>query len=157
MKALSASCYYYYYRAYCRYVEGNFSWKVVISHTHTEITWCMFVPGVLWMRLVEIYESWNCSLMVLSATQFIQNQGYTRICFCKKSICKITETESVFNVIHLHPRAFLIQRFTIKNPQTPTLFSIYCIRGNVWKLLSPTEKHYNIDFQRAWVIYKSGA
>ena len=56
MKALSAWCYYYYYRAYCRYAEWKYSWKVVISHTHTEITWAMFIPGVNSMRPVEIYQ-----------------------------------------------------------------------------------------------------
>lgn len=75
MKALSASCYYYYYRAYCRYAEGKYSLKVAISHTHTEITWAMFIPGVNSMRPIEIYQGWTWFFFLfLSITQFLSNQ-----------------------------------------------------------------------------------
>lgn len=119
MKALRASCYYHYYRACCRYVEWNFSWKVVILHTH----WNNLVHVYPWCVLNEASRNLSGLKMVLYGficnTVYIKSSlGHTRIYFWKKKgICKITETpwESDFNVTCIPPSAFIIQKLTIKN------------------------------------------
>lgn len=119
MKALSAWCYYYYYRAYCRYAEWKYSWKVVISHTRTEITWAMFIPGVNSVRPVQINQGWTWSFLVLSVTQFISNQVKDTLgpisIKTRLSAKPLKHPESQFSMSSISPpSAFIIQKLTIK-------------------------------------------